>query len=420
MEFELNVVFSYYEAIHKRIMPDGKQYSFTMTDLWELTKKAKAGDIEAQLAVAHAFETGEGIEQNIQEAFNWYKLASENGDAEGYYRAGCCVRKLAPNKIETIAKWFYEAARIGHLKAQIELGLYGYYESLPVEDKEKAEIYWLRKAAEQGDEKSQTALGIKLSDLCYFEEAVSWFTKASEQGSAEAKYHLGELYRKGLGIESSPEKAFHLYKESAEGFCPEGMRELGKCYLEGIGTDEDENEAFYWFKEGAGFDDAESYYHLGRCYHSGWGTVYDDEEEFSAFQEAVEWASLNETPMPKAKLMLGICYYDGTGVDVDYEEAIRLFEQAAEEGVASALYMLGECYYHGHGVRKNRKKAFSYYLQTAEKEEHDDAEYSLGFCYENGEGTKEDILKAIYWYTKAEIDGSYDAKERLDILLQRK
>ena len=107
-------------------------------------------------------------------------------------------------------------------------------------------------------------------------------------------------------------------------------------------------------------------------------------------------------------------------MDVDYEEAIRLFEQVAEEGVASALYMLGECYYHGHGVRKNRKKAFSYYLQTAEKEEHDDAEYSLGFCYENGEGTKEDILKAIYWYTKAEIDGSYDAKERLDILLQRK
>ena len=44
----------------------------------------------------------------------------------------------------------------------------------------------------------------------------------------------------------------------------------------------------------------------------------------------------------------------------------------------------------------------------------------LGLPYENGEGTKEDILKAIYWYTKAEIDGSYDAKERLDILLQRK
>ena len=71
-------------------------------------------------------------------------------------------------------------------------------------------------------------------------------------------------------------------------------------------------------------------------------------------------------------------------------------------------------------MRKNRNKAISYYLKTVEKEEHDDAEYSLGFCYENGEGTKEDILKAIYWYTKAEIDGSYDAKDRLDILLQRK
>ena len=63
---------------------------------------------------------------------------------------------------------------------------------------------WYRKAADQGDVKAQTNLGVM-----YYEghevpqdyiEAAKWYRKAAEQGNAKAQFNLGLIYMKGQSV----------------------------------------------------------------------------------------------------------------------------------------------------------------------------------------------------------------------------
>ena len=409
-----------------------------MTDLWELTKKAKAGDIEAQLAVAHAFETGEGIKINESEALKWFRMAAEQGDAEGAYQTAKLLPRFLLDTDEDelnpeVISYLKSAAEKGHLKAQKEFALYqpGYYApitnyNINVEER----LFCLEKAAEQDDAEAMRELGMTYynePDADYlktdYKKAVFWLKKASDKGDGEAKLYLAKCYKHGDGTEKNPKKRFSLYKEAAECDFEEAMGEVGICYLNGIGTDEDEDEAFHWFKEGAEHQDPdlESCYQLGLCYLNGHGTDTDEKSALYYFHEAVNWANIYGTRIPKAEYMIGECYYEGYGTDVNYKEAIYWFERAAEKNDVDALYMLGECYFYGYGVRKNRKKALKYYHKTEEYDvEHKDALYSLGCCYANGLGTERNILKGVYWYSIAEYCGSNEAEDELDKLLKRK
>ena len=431
-------------------MHDGKQYSFIMPDLWELTKKAKAGDIEAQLAVAHAYKIGKGIKDDESEALKWFRMAAEEGDAEGAYQTAKLLPRFLLDTDEDklnpeVISYLKFAAEKGHLEAQKEFALFqpGYYApitnyNIGVEER----LFWLKKAAEQDDAEAMFELGLTYYNepnakhlKTDYKKAVFWFTKASEKGDAEAKYYLAECYRHGRGVEYDSEKLFHLYKEAAEAGVVKAMGELGFCYLYGFGTDytedeeEHEREAVRWFKEGIEQDDpdVESYYQLGHCFQYGIGIEADEKKAFLNFKEAVSWADFYRTRVPKAECRLGICYHEGIGTDVDYKEAVYWFEKAAEQNFERALYMLGECYFHGYGVRKNRKKALEYYHKVIDIPEldrgfddYEKALCALGRCYENGLGTEKNPLKAVYWYTRAEECGYNEAKEALDKLLDRK
>jgi hypothetical protein len=61
-----------------------------------------------------------------------------------------------------------------------------------------------RKAADQGDAKSQVALGILYSNgdgvPRDYGQALVWFRKAADQGDSEAEYNVGLLYDDGHGV----------------------------------------------------------------------------------------------------------------------------------------------------------------------------------------------------------------------------
>ncbi|MGN6942291.1 tetratricopeptide repeat protein, partial [Neisseria sp. P0016.S008] len=81
-------------------------------------------------------------------------------------------------------------AKQGSVPAQSSLGAIYLFR----EDYASA-TYWLRKAAEQGQQTAQKNLGL----LYYngvgvnqdYEEALKWFRKSAEQGYAQAQYNLG-------------------------------------------------------------------------------------------------------------------------------------------------------------------------------------------------------------------------------------
>ena len=69
---------------------------------------------------------------------------------------------------------------------------------------ESQDIDKLRKAAEQGDARAQTMLGVMYDNgegvAEDDREAVRWYRKAAEQGLAEAQTMLGLMYDKGWGV----------------------------------------------------------------------------------------------------------------------------------------------------------------------------------------------------------------------------
>jgi TPR repeat protein len=49
-------------------------------DFAALRKKALAGDTRSQLRLGIAFEFGQGVDKNFDEAMHWYRTAADRGD----------------------------------------------------------------------------------------------------------------------------------------------------------------------------------------------------------------------------------------------------------------------------------------------------------------------------------------------------
>ncbi|GBB89101.1 hypothetical protein RclHR1_01580002 [Rhizophagus clarus] len=136
--------------------------------------------------------------------------------------------------------------------------------------------------------------------------------------------HLGYCYQRGIATEKNEEKAFELYKISANKGHITSINDLGYCYQHGIGTEKNEIKAFEFYQEAAEKGYAESMYNLGYFYHNGIGT---EKNEIKAFE---------------------------------------LYEKAAEKGNINAIHKLVECYQHGIGTKKNEIKASEWVKKAAE------------------------------------------------------
>lgn len=83
-------------------------------------------------------------------------------------------------------------------------------------------VFWLRKAAEQGDRDSQFQLGALYLGHWQFaddeiairpdmSEALKWFTAAAEQGEIAAQSNLGDFFLNGDGVERNVVQAYKWY-----------------------------------------------------------------------------------------------------------------------------------------------------------------------------------------------------------------
>jgi TPR repeat protein len=87
---------------------------------------------------------------------------------------------------------------------------------------------WSRLAAKQGDQQSQSALGIMyqlgLGVPKDDGEAVKWFRLAAEQGNATAQSNLGSMYYSGQGVPRDYVQA-HMWVYLAASRFPSSARE---------------------------------------------------------------------------------------------------------------------------------------------------------------------------------------------------
>lgn len=132
----------------------GANVCLTTATQW-LTKAADQNHADALLWLGEIYENSEKVEQR-QQARSMYASAALFGNTEAHWRLVMFYDDDENN--EQVMHCLTQAARCGHLDAQLELGnayRYGLYKSK--EDLEQA-VIWYTKAAAQGSEHAKHVL----------------------------------------------------------------------------------------------------------------------------------------------------------------------------------------------------------------------------------------------------------------------
>ena len=168
------------------------------------------------------------------------------------------------------------------------------------------------------------------------------------------------------------------------------MNQLAHAYHKGIGRVADLNKAFSLWKKTADLGDAEGLYYMGVFY--GTGDVVSQDYTIST-QYLQKSADLGYAD---ALYQLGVYKMHGFGCHANWKEALKFCEAAAEAGY---IYDRGE-----HGVKKDDEKAFEWFLKAAELNHTEAIRYVIR-AYHDGIVEDEDGEEYLYWVEKGfELD----------------
>jgi TPR repeat protein len=200
-----------------------------------LLRAARAGDGRASCRLGDIYREGVVVEQDWDEAFQWYSLGASQGDAHAQNNLGTMLLRGAGCLVDEAkaVSWYRRAAEQGHLTAQANLG----------------------KRYLRGE-------GVA-PDLA---EAFRWFQAASRQGDVASTWELGTMYRFGRGVARNIVAAAALHLTVAKAGVVAGAISLGDyldelqgaalsgdptasrvlCEMHGLGLGVEENPALTW------------------------------------------------------------------------------------------------------------------------------------------------------------------------------
>lgn len=313
------------------------------------------------------------VEQNFNEAFRFFLLEAESGNALAMHDLGRMYADGLGREIDakTSREW-YAKALSAFLAAEAE--------------KPKPYLqYRIGKMYVAG-------LGTPQN----YEQAASWFQQAVNKNHKYAQYSLAGLYYRGQGVAQDYEIALELYQRSSVQGNPYADYELAKMFRDGIGTEKNIDKAGDHFKRAfTGFSslEAESHddklqYRLGQMLYSSTGTAQDIPTAMAYFEKAAKVGNVN------AQYMLGKLWLENnTG---DPEQAIEWLTKAADGGNGAAQYALAKFYRDGTHVQKDIQKAIALFTLSAEQK-NEYAAYQLGKFYLTGEDIQQDAAAAVKW-----------------------
>jgi len=266
--------------------------SFEEATYW-FTQAAAQDHVSAQMALAHNYRHGIGIERDPNLAWYWdaragavYGIPEWQLQLSLQYRLG----HMIPQDLEMSLYWHMRAAEGGFVPAQTWLG-HMYLHGDGVAQSNAQAAHWFGQAAWQGDPFAQFTLG-----GMYFygqgvaqshEQAVHWFRQAAEQdhdffqgdhismqGISGARVSLGWMYEHDENLE----QAAYWYKSAAELGHPVGQNNFGFMLQNGYGVEQDYEQALYWFRKSADQRYTRAAANLGLMYELGTGVEQNDEQ----------------------------------------------------------------------------------------------------------------------------------------------
>jgi TPR repeat protein len=144
--------------------------------------------------------------------------------------------------------------------------------------------------------------------------------------NAKTDYQIGYEY---YGAQNY-EKAFNLFKQSAEQGYSDAQVHLGSMYEYGKGVLKDQKQAAVWYRKAAEQGHPDAQVHLGFMYEYGYGVLK------YLKQAAVWYRKAAEQRHSGAQVQLGLIYAYGYGVPKNLKLAKLLIMRANELGDVNA------------------------------------------------------------------------------------
>lgn len=327
-------------------------------------KLAQTGDATAALAVAQAYEKGEGTKPNKAQALEWYQQAAAGGSAQAAWQLFQIYSEgtLIEPDMQVALTYLQTAAQSNYAEAQYELGNQ-YMQGKNVPEHAGQAYYWYMMAAGNGSAPAKAKVDSLSTENPPLYEGISHFMQMLQtaEKDPQTQLEIGQSYRYGSPILQDDNESFTWFKKAwddSNGELSQAAYELADQYAKGEGVEKDEAQAANLFAKAAELKNAAAQYQMG---------IFAYTENPARFEDAFAWFS-NAAAQGHAQgqYMTGFMLLQGQGTNKSVPLAIRFFEQAAEQNDASAQYVLGQIYTKGLGVKRNAALGRSWLERAAE------------------------------------------------------
>jgi len=268
-------------------------------------------------------------------------------------------------------------------------------------------LYWLSRAADQGNPRAMLELGYSYSRgdgvRKSWERAVGLWRqtlqseRASEIDRVQAGLGIASALRNGWGVAQDETLARKIVEDLAATGSTQAMLQMAAHYSVSA------EQAFVWDSKAAALGDSSAFLNVGVAYLFGTGVAEDRDRAYEWLQKAADHGS------GSAMYTIGQMHKKGWGYPKSTTAAFPWFERAWEMGYVEATVRIG--YYHLYGyapVNKSPEEAFDWFLLAAH-EGFAGGWSSLGEMYDEGlvEAEPQSTALAIYCYLRA-INSSFD------------
>ena len=322
---------------------------------------------EALLNVGVCYGNGEGVEENLQEAVEIFRVLAKQGHAAAQYNLGICFEEgiVVGVDFQAALDLYTRAAQQRHPNALQKLALF--IEQGIIAQEEAKELLnllyhlWINDITNkcEWDAQIQYMLGMCLmygraEFVINFCDAAQLFALSAVRGHSGAQYELAMCLEMGLGVDKSDRRAIELYTNAANQGHLDAQYNLAAHYLNGrqgnvkraialiensaglghakaqntlavfrthgIGMNQDKANATFLFEQSAKQGNTNAQYNLGASY-----VRQNSPRGFELLER------LEHTNDPRVHYYLFICFADGLGVEIDYDKAVQHFLQTGEE-----------------------------------------------------------------------------------------
>ena len=216
--------------------------------------------------LAYMYDNGDYVSADPYKAFEYYRMAAEQGNDVGKFNLGICYLTglgTEPN-IEQGKYWLGQIQEKDSSINETAKNIlsYGFNERQAfssVSSGKYIRMYNRLSGILELSENESDELTRYQKDKNYTGE-INFYKKTIRDSTVSPSHkafsynNMGYLYENGLGVPQDHAKAFEYYYEAAKLESSTGKCNLGFCYLNGIGVNRDKEMAKYWLEK-VGVDD---------------------------------------------------------------------------------------------------------------------------------------------------------------------